>query len=139
MRNYILQRRRSSVVLGDIAEEQFDGSRRRSSVLAGDLAAFKGGDPARRRSSAFNGFNGNRITNNSSQAICEDEEMLQFHDIIRNHKLPNGELGKLRRMSLEIESMVADDSLKKFLVTAIFITLFLISVIAFSIYQRIGS
>jgi hypothetical protein len=46
--------------------------------------------------------------------------MLQFHDIIRNHKLPNGELGKLRRMSLEIESMVADDSLKKFLVTAIF-------------------
>ena len=135
-----MQRRRSSVALSDIAEEQFDGSRRRSSVLASDIAVLRGGDPTRRRSSVY-GLNGPRITNNASfarKSICEDQEMLEFQDIIRNHKIPNGDVGKLRRMSLEIENMVADDSLKRFLVTAIFITLFLVSVIAFSIYQRLG-
>lgn len=137
MRNNILLRRRSSVVLSDIAEEQFDASRRRSSVLASDIGALRFGDPARRRSSVM-GFNVNRITNNASKTISEDQEMSEFQEIIKNHSLPNGDIGKLRRMSLEIESMVADDSLKRFLVTAIFITLFLVSVIAFSIYQRIG-
>lgn len=138
MRNGILLRRRSSVVLSDIAEvQQYDGSRRRSSVVASDLSFMKH-DAARRRSSVF-GSSGIKLPNSAPRPISEDNEMMEFRDIIQNHTIPNGDISKLRRMSIEIETMVADDSLKRFLVTAIFITLFLISVIAFSIYQRIGN
>lgn len=141
MRNYILQRRRSSVALSDITEENFDGSRRRSSIVANDVAAFRNDMERRRRSSVYLGPSGSKVHPAAARrpSICKEPEFMEYREMVESHNLPNGDMGKFRRMSIEIENMVADDSLKNFLVTAIFITMFLVSVIAFSIYQRLGT
>lgn len=138
MRNYILQRRRSSVALADIAEENFDRSHRRSSVAATDILAFRNDMERRRRSSVYLGTKVNSAATRKT-SICEEPEFMEYQKLLENQKLSNGDVGKFRRMSIEIENMVADDSLKNFLVTAIFITMFLVSVIAFSVYQRLGT